>query len=472
MTDPAVPGPLVIVPTAGSSAQLIAESLAQAGEEVSRRIVALAAGDGLGLLTSRLEGARVVLVAADGAVEAPAELEAVEPRHLLRIELNRLMSNPRMEIARLCEFAGVAYDQRLLTPVEAARRQELASTGASQGASSPFASVSTASFGEAVLGTGGSLLISTYQTHRLVCVRARDDELNTHFRTFDKPMGIAVAPGRIALGTRTEVWDIRDVPAAVSRLDPTVAHDACYVPRNRHVTGDIAVHDIAYAGGELWIVATAFSCLATLDAEHSFVPRWAPRFITLLAPEDRCHLNGMAVRDGRVTHVTAFSTSDEAAGWRGRRADGGVLIDIASGEVVIGGLSMPHSPRWHENRLWLLDSGRGTLCLADLASGRADAVAELPGFTRGLAFSGNTAFVGLSQIRETATFGELPVTRRLQERQAGVWTVDLRSGAVSGFLRFEDLVQEIFDVAILPETRFPEIAEPVGSITDRTYVLP
>ena len=123
-------------------------------------------------------------------------------------------------------------------------------------------------------------------------------------------------------------------------------------------------------------------------------------------------------------------------------------------------------------RLWLLESGRGALAVADLQAGTVETVCELPGFTRGLTMVGTLAFVGLSQIRETATFGELPLTERLRDRQSGVWTVDLRSGQIIGFLRFEDLVQEIFDVALLPGARFPEIAEPVGSVTDHTYVLP
>jgi uncharacterized protein (TIGR03032 family) len=300
----------------------------------------------------------------------------------------------------------------------------------------------------------------------------RDGAVNTHFRTYDKPMGIAVAPGRIAIGSRTEVWDLRDMPRAAVQIEPAGSHDACYLPRRRHVTGDIAVHDLAFAGGELWLVATAFSGLATLDDTHSFVPRWRPPFITALAPEDRCHLNGVAVIDDRPAYVTALGTTDEPGGWRPTKADGGVLIDVESSQVVIAGLSMPHSPRWHQGRLWLLESGRGTLCVADPAAGTVEVVAELPGFTRGLAFAGQTAFVGLSQIRESATFGELPVTRRPGERQCGVWTVDLGTGTVTGFLRFDGLVQEIFDVAVLHRRRFPEIGEPGDALTARAYALP
>jgi len=285
-------------------------------------------------------------------------------------------------------------------------------------------------------------------------------------------MGLAVAPGRVALGTRTEVWDLRDMPAAAAKIEPAGSHDACFLPRNRHVTGDIAVHELAFAAGELWVVATAFSCLATLDAEHSFVPRWTPPFISSLAAEDRCHLNGMAVVDDRVAFVTALGRSDEAGGWRAGKARGGLLIDVASSTIVAQGLSMPHSPRWHGGRMWLLESGRGTLATVDLASGAVQTVTELPGFTRGLAFVGDHAFVGLSQIRESSTFGDLPLTQRLRERQCGVWIVDLRSGEIAGFLRFEDLVQEIFDVAVLPGIRFPEIAEASGETVAASFVLP
>jgi uncharacterized protein (TIGR03032 family) len=410
-----------------------------------------------------------VFVAADELEPVPEAIAALPEDRWLRVDRPRALADARPELRRLCEFAGVAYDQSLLGPLEAARRALLEEHG---DAPSPFASAATSTFSAALAGLDCSLLISTYQTNRLVCARVRDGALNTHFRTFNKPMGVAVAPGRIVLGTRTEVWDLRDMPEAAAKLPPPGSHDACYLPRNRHVTGDIGVHELAFAAGELWLVATAFSCLATLDAEHSFVPRWAPPFVNSLAAEDRCHLNGLTVRNDRVAFVTALGTTDVAMGWRAGKANGGVLIDVESSEVAVAGLSMPHSPRWHDGRLWLLESGRGSLCLVDPTAGTVDTVAELPGFTRGLAFAGGFAFVGLSQIRESATFGELPLTERLTERQSGVWMVDLRSGTVSGFLRFDDIVQEIFDVAALPGIRWPEIAEAEDERTARSYQLP
>jgi uncharacterized protein (TIGR03032 family) len=173
-----------------------------------------------------------------------------------------------------------------------------------------------------------------------------------------------------------------------------------------------------------------------------------------------------------VRYVTALGESNDAGGWRENKDSGGVLIDVASGETVLGGLCMPHSPRWHDGRLWLLDSGNGTLSLADLDAGGLETVAELPGFTRGLVFGSSVAFVGLSQVRETATFGGLPLSERLDERLCGIWAVDTRNGETLGVLRFQELVQEIFDVALLTGLSWPEIAEPSSDAASQSFVLP
>jgi uncharacterized protein (TIGR03032 family) len=463
----AVPGASItvfIVAAPHTETRSLADSLSASSDLT----IATVGSGSLTSLANSVPGARFVFLAGSAHEPPLDELDQLGPERWCRADRDRLIADPRSELQRLCDFLGIAYDQALLSPIEAVRR----AMADSADETSPFASVSTNTFGRALRQSGTSLLISTYQSHRLVCARAASDGLNTHLRNYEKPMGIAVAPGRIALGTNTEVWDLRDMPEAAAKLEPVGSNDACYLPRNRHVTGDISVHELAFAGGELWLVATAFSCLATLDGTHSFVPRWTPPFISSLAAEDRCHLNGLAVRDGHPAYVTALGSTDTPGGWRDTKARGGVLIDVASGEVAIGGLSMPHSPRWWDGRLWLLESGTGSLCLADLDAGSVEVVAELPGFTRGLAFLDGVALVGLSQIRESATFSDLPLTRRLQERQCGVWMVDLESGDVVGFLRFDDLVQEIFDVAVLPGVRFPEIAEATGPTTARSFALP
>jgi uncharacterized protein (TIGR03032 family) len=343
----------------------------------------------------------------------------------------------------------------------------------------------TDSFVELLHRLGASLLVSTYQANKLLAVRASGRGLSTLVRTFDRPMGLAVDGGRLALGTRMEVWFLRNAPDLAPRVEPAGLHDACYLPRSSHVTGDIGIHEIAWAAShpqplspegrgekELWVVSTRFSCLATLSPDYSFVPRWRPPFVTALAADDRCHLNGLALVDGRPRYVTALGATDTANGWRANKARGGVLMEVSSGEVIRGGLSMPHSPRWHDGRLWLLESGTGQLVLVDPATGRRQPVAELPGVARGLALYGPYAFVGLSKIRKTSALDGVPLAARPEQLQCGVAVVDPRSGRVIALLEFQTAVEEIFDVQLLPGLRFPEVIGFQQETIQHTFIVP
>jgi uncharacterized protein (TIGR03032 family) len=332
-------------------------------------------------------------------------------------------------------------------------------------------SVHTDSLTEILNRLGASLLVSTYQTGKVIVARVENDAINTHFRAFETPMGMACDNGRLAIGARNRLWDFRNQPDVARNLEPPGKHDAVFMPRNCHFTGNIHIHEIAWGGADLWIVNTRFSCLCTLDCEHSFVPRWRPRFVSGLSPEDRCHLNGLGMRDGRPRYVTALGQTDGRDGWRVNRRDGGCLIDVESGAIIAERLSMPHSPRWHDGRLWLLESGLGQLSVVDLATGTRDVVATLPGFPRGIDFAGPFAFIGLSQVRETV-FGGLPITDGDKERNCGVWVVDVRNGQTVAFLRFQGDVQEIFAVQVLRGVRFPEIVTDDESALLNSFVLP
>ena len=279
----------------------------------------------------------------------------------------------------------------------------MTSTGPASGhgpseAEAPLRAVHTTNFPGLLRQLGASLLVTTYQAGKLVMVRDEGDHLNTHFRTFQAPMGLALDGSRLAVGTTIQVWEFVDVPAVTAKLEPPGRHDACFLPRGSHVTGNIQGHEMAWgAGGELWVVNTRFSCLCTLDRSASFAPRWRPPFVSALEPTDRCHLNGLGMVEGRPRYVTALGATDEPAGWRANKARGGILMDVASGEVITRGLSMPHSPRWYGGRLWVCESGAGTLGFIDPKTGRYQPIAEVPGFTRGLDFAGGLAFVGLSR---------------------------------------------------------------------------
>jgi uncharacterized protein (TIGR03032 family) len=353
---------------------------------------------------------------------------------------------------------GDAKDQPESAPTEAALR-----------------AVHTPNFPRILRGLGASLLVTTYQAGKLVMVRDEGDHLNTHFRAFAAPMGLALAGDRLAIGAKLQVWEFVDVPAVIGKLEPPGRHDACFLPRSCHVTGNIQVHEMDWgAGNELWVVNTRFSCLCTLDGSASFSPRWRPPFVSALEPTDRCHLNGLAMVDGRPRYVTALGETDALAGWRANKAKGGVLMDVESGEVITRGLSMPHSPRWYGGRMWVCESGAGTLGYVDMTSGKYQPIAEMPGFTRGLDFAGNLAFVGLSQVRESAVFSGIPITERLtaEERTCGVCVVDLASGNVMALLRFESGVQEIFAVTVLLGKRYPDLINDDDQILENSFMVP
>jgi uncharacterized protein (TIGR03032 family) len=338
----------------------------------------------------------------------------------------------------------------------------------------PLRSVHTSNFPMILEQLGISLAVSTYQAGKLVFIRNDGGVINTHFRAFNKPMGMAVKGQRLALGTAQEIWEFRNIPAVVNRLDPPGKHDACYMPRAAHITGDIQIHEMAYVEEELWFINTRFSCLATQDLDHSFSPRWRPSFVTQLAPEDRCHLNGLGLQDGHPRWATALGETNQPGGWRENKSQGGILLDIETNQVVSQGLSMPHSPRWHNGRLWLLESGTGSLGHVDLQTGRFESIIQLDGFTRGMEIIGNLAFIGLSQVRETAVFSNIQITERLEESQrtCGVWVVDLTRGETIAFLKFEDAVQEIFAVVALSGMRYPDLINDNLELISSSFVLP
>jgi uncharacterized protein (TIGR03032 family) len=318
----------------------------------------------------------------------------------------------------------------------------------------------SASFPDVLRQLGCGLLISTYQAGKLVSVGVGQEGLTFSFHSFDQAMGVAVGEKRLAVGARGQVWYLRDNPDIAAQLPPQGRFDRCFLPRSTVVTGGIHCHEVVFGrpaqeGGEpeTWVVNTLFSCLATLHPDFNFVPRWRPPFVSELAIGDRCHLNGLAMRDGLPAYVTLMAQTDEPGAWRENKNETGTVLDVETGEAVTTGLAMPHSPRWHRGRLYVLNSGNGALEAVHLDSGGRTLVAKVPGYARGLACHGDIAFVGLSRIRETNVFGGVPIAENHEELKCGVGVVDLRTGITLATLEFESGVEEIFDVQLLPNTR-------------------
>ena len=304
-----------------------------------------------------------------------------------------------------------------------------------------------------------SLAFSTYQAGKLFFIGLKPDgSLSVFERTFERCMGLCVQGNSLWLSTLYQLWRFKNslLPGQVYQ-----DYDAFYVPQVSYVTGDLDIHDVVVPAGSSKpvFVNTLFSCLGTVSETHSFVPVWQPPFISKLAAEDRCHLNGLALRDGKPRYATAISKSDVSDGWRDHRQSGGCVIDTLSKEIVTTGLSMPHSPRWYRDRLWVLNSGKGEFGYVDLDAGAFVPITFCPGYLRGLSFHGDFAVVGLSEPRHNKSFQGLELDRRLADKGAtprcGLGVVDLRSGDLVHTLRIEGIINELYDVAVIPGVRRP-----------------
>ncbi len=303
-----------------------------------------------------------------------------------------------------------------------------------------------------------SLAFTTYQSGKLFLIGTQPDgRLSIFERTFNRCLGLWGDGQTLWMTSLYQLWRFENAlePGQVAN-----GFDRVYVPQVGYVTGDLDIHDVAVNGdGQPVFVNTLFGCLATTSERHSFTPLWRPPFLTKLAAEDRCHLNGLAMESGRPAYVTSVSQSDVADGWRERRRDGGCVIDVRTNEILVTGLSMPHSPRVYRDQLWLLDSGTGHFGRVDRSTGKFEPLTFCPGYLRGLNFIGDYAVVGLSQCRENRTFQGLALDENLKSHDAeahcGLCVIDLRTGDLVHWLWMQGVVRELYDVVVLPGVRRP-----------------
>ena len=326
---------------------------------------------------------------------------------------------------------------------------------------SPFACTHSADFSELLWKLQCTLVISIYQANKIIYISAGNSETLVQLpQDFESPMGLAAEGNCLAVATKDEVIMLSYAHALASSYPRrSNTSDGQYVPQAAIYCGELKTHDLVWGRAGLWQVNTLCSCLSLKDDRNNFNPQWRPRFISELAPEDRCHLNGAAMVDGHPEYVTALGETNTFEGWRPGKTSGGILIHIPSNEVVLRGLPMPHTPRVYDDELYVLLSATGEVARVDTERGDYEVVTRLPGFVRGMARFGDYLFVGLSQLRrKSPTFGDIPIAR--ESPFCGIVAINLPSGTTVGHLRYESVCQEIYDVQALSGLRRPGLVSP------------
>jgi uncharacterized protein (TIGR03032 family) len=317
----------------------------------------------------------------------------------------------------------------------------------------------SAGFSSFLAGNRISIVVSTYQTGNIFFFGPeKDDHLAVCPIKLLRPMGLYLSGQSLFVGGKYQIWRFNNI------LPPGVIHegaDRLFVPQVSWTIADMDAHDIVIEkGGRLVFVNTLYSCLATVSQEHSFIPLWRPPPIKELQPQDRCHLNGVALRDGRVAYASAFSTTDTLQGWRESKKGGGVIWDVRRNLTVLEKMTMPHSPRWNDQRLWCLESGSGRFGWVDTIKKVFHSVIDLPGYLRGLTFHGDFAFIGSSIPRDNSGIKHVELEDKLatkgESQACGIFIVNWRTGKLAHFVRITGGVQEVYDVAVLPETFRPQ----------------
>ncbi|MBU2870608.1 TIGR03032 family protein [Colwellia sp. E2M01] len=366
-----------------------------------------------------------------------------------------------------------------------------------------FSSISTDNFPKILKALNVSLAVTSYQSARLILIQSDGQTITTRFKAFPRPMGIYADEDRITLGTLNQVLEFKksnillhkiknqelDDTTRMSKkvlekdqeqqqalqkereiaLNDVKISDSLYLQRASLTTGMINIHDIAWGDEGLWVVNSTFSCLSTLTAEHSFVARWKPKFISELVPEDRCHLNGMAMQDGKPKYVTTFNMEDSRDSWSEGRIDYGTLIDIDTDEILIEGMIMPHSPKVHNGFVYVCESGLGNVWKYNIKTKEKTEFFKVPGFTRGINFHDGLMFLCTSKIRSSELKNPTPLSEMYEETFAGIWIINPDTGEEIAHIKFEGDITQLYDIAIIPNSTSPELLQTSSSLTRHLF---
>ena len=227
------------------------------------------------------------------------------------------------------------------------------------------------------------------------------------------------------------------------------------VADNKTYNSSLNILGVCGIGNPLQIILL-FSSIIKLDENYSFNPVWTPPQIDKITSEDRCHLNGMAMLNGKPKYATAFNNGNTPQSWRDSITSSGVIYDIEKNKIICSGLPMPHTPRIFNDKLYVLLSATGELVKIDTDNGTYDVIVKIGGFVRGMSLHKDYLFIGLSKLRKnSSTFGKLDFAKHAN--QAGIVIVHLPTKSIAGKINYLNSLDEIYDIHILKDKKRPNI---------------
>lgn len=303
-----------------------------------------------------------------------------------------------------------------------------------------------------------SIVFSTYQAGKIFFLSSvNGSNLQMYAKNFPRPMGIALEEGKMAIANKSRVDIFSRSGSLAHAFPPRPKHfDTLFVPQTTYYTGMADIHELNWGNEGLWAVNTAFSCLCKMDDRYSFKPQWKPEFITELAPEDRCHLNGLAMKDGKPFCVSVFDKTNTKEGWRNGKADTGMLINVETNEIIVDSLSMPHSPFYNDGKIYFLQSAIGGVFVYDLERKKLSQISKLTCFARGLDLFEDYLIVGGSKLRDTSSLFS-GIAETIPDGLAGVYVINKYTGEQEARITFTENITEIFSVHIIKDTLRPAI---------------
>ena len=288
------------------------------------------------------------------------------------------------------------------------------------------------------------LAISTGESGKIITLGAGPSGLIVFDVSCDSPGALLQTAAGLYVAAGSRVWRFDDV---LTDGEFFRGADRLCLPGQCRATGAIGIQDLAAEdSGRLLVAASHFNCVARMNSRGDLKPIWRPSFIDNIVRENRCHLTGFCLREGALAYVTVTAASNAKDGWRQRQSGGGQVIDAATHRSVAEGLTLPHAPRLYRGRLWVLESGTGSLGWIDLEHRRFEPFVQFPGFPRGLRFIGDHALVMTAQRR-----GE-------GEGAAGIHWVNLKTGRTDHQLLLKGAITEAIDVAVIPGETVPRLA--------------